>query len=195
MCGGLRESERLVTVDVPWSPMSLLRHELKPHRKNYIDQPHAGGFSYFSALTESREISQFVLKGRIEMGPMVAADVSLKPSLIRRNLSSAPQADGILADGMNSGAVGRKGLCNIPVPHQRTFTKPRKQSIFLPLSPPHEGQYMETRDLFSAGFMSACFLCGRRLRLGIYIDMYRGDRAFWSCECRYRNILEEELIR
>ncbi|KAH7365798.1 hypothetical protein KP509_18G047000 [Ceratopteris richardii] len=193
MCGGLREFERLVTVDAPRSPMSLLRHELKPHRKNYIDQPHAGGFSYFSPVAESREISHFVLKGRMEMD-MVAADVSLKPSLIRDNLSSAPQADGLLADGMNADAVGRKGLCNIPLPQQRAFKKPRKQSIFLPLSPPHEGHNMETPDLFSEGFMSACFLCGRRLRLGMDIYMYRGDRAFCSCECRHRNILGEELI-
>ncbi|KAH7365796.1 hypothetical protein KP509_18G046800 [Ceratopteris richardii] len=175
MCGGLREFDRLVTVDAPRFPMSLLRHELKPHRKNYIDQPHAGGFSYFCPVAESREISHFVLKGRIEMD-MVAAHVSLKPSLIRDNLSSAPQPDGFLADGMNAGAVGRNGLCNISIPQQHAFKKSSKQCIFLPLSPPHEGQYMETRDMFSGGFRTHA--------------SYVGDASDWA----WTSICTEEIV-
>ncbi|KAF3456248.1 hypothetical protein FNV43_RR00898 [Rhamnella rubrinervis] len=46
-------------------------------------------------------------------------------------------------------------------------------------------------------FLDHCFLCNQKLLPGNDIYMYKGDRAFCSVECRYRQIFmdEEETIR
>ncbi|KAF8394593.1 hypothetical protein HHK36_020807 [Tetracentron sinense] len=46
-------------------------------------------------------------------------------------------------------------------------------------------------------FLDACFLCRQRLLPGKDIYMYKGDRAFCSVECRYRQIYmdEEESVK
>lgn len=43
-----------------------------------------------------------------------------------------------------------------------------------------------------AGFLDHCFLCKQKLLPGRDIYMYKGDRAFCSEECRYRQIFMDE---
>jgi len=43
-----------------------------------------------------------------------------------------------------------------------------------------------------AHFLSACYLCKRQLSHGKDIYMYRGDKAFCSVECRFRQISMDE---
>ncbi|KAM7255891.1 hypothetical protein ACFE04_011632 [Oxalis oulophora] len=49
----------------------------------------------------------------------------------------------------------------------------------------------------SSNFLEKCFLCKQKLLLGKDIYMYKGDRAFCSVDCRYRQILldEEESLK
>ncbi|XP_042047777.1 FCS-Like Zinc finger 15-like [Salvia splendens] len=44
----------------------------------------------------------------------------------------------------------------------------------------------------ASGFLDNCFLCRRKLLPGNDIFMYKGDRAFCSVECRYRQIFMDE---
>ncbi|KAF2299639.1 hypothetical protein P3X46_021731 [Hevea brasiliensis] len=46
--------------------------------------------------------------------------------------------------------------------------------------------------LETAHFLSACFLCKRRLVPGRDIYMYRGDSAFCSLECRQQQMNQDE---
>ncbi|XP_072990764.1 FCS-Like Zinc finger 13-like [Typha latifolia] len=47
------------------------------------------------------------------------------------------------------------------------------------------------QDFPVADFLSCCYLCGKRLH-GKDIYMYRGEKAFCSAECRYRQITSDE---
>ncbi|GER52170.1 hypothetical protein STAS_29591 [Striga asiatica] len=48
-------------------------------------------------------------------------------------------------------------------------------------------------DFSSAyGFLESCFLCRKKLLPGKDIYMYKGDTAFCSVECRYRQIFMDE---
>ncbi|XP_051129771.1 FCS-Like Zinc finger 15-like [Andrographis paniculata] len=42
------------------------------------------------------------------------------------------------------------------------------------------------------GFLDRCFLCNRKLLSGEDIYMYKGDKAFCSVECRYKQISMDE---
>ncbi|KAL1548469.1 FCS-Like Zinc finger 15 isoform X1 [Salvia divinorum] len=44
----------------------------------------------------------------------------------------------------------------------------------------------------ASGFLENCFLCRHKLLPGKDIFMYKGDRAFCSVECRYRQIFMDE---
>ncbi|MCO5582091.1 hypothetical protein L7F22_035982 [Adiantum nelumboides] len=48
-------------------------------------------------------------------------------------------------------------------------------------------------DALAGDFLSACFFCKCCLLPGKDIFMYRGDRAFCSLECRYQQIVIDEL--
>ncbi|MCO5587028.1 hypothetical protein L7F22_040973 [Adiantum nelumboides] len=48
-------------------------------------------------------------------------------------------------------------------------------------------------DALAGDFLSACFFCQCCLLPGKDIFMYRGDRAFCSLECRYEQIVIDEL--
>ncbi|KAL6522851.1 hypothetical protein OROHE_016698 [Orobanche hederae] len=43
-----------------------------------------------------------------------------------------------------------------------------------------------------SGFLEYCFLCKQKLSPGKDIYMYKGDEAFCSVECRYRQIFMDE---
>ncbi|KAK6138774.1 hypothetical protein DH2020_004471 [Rehmannia glutinosa] len=43
-----------------------------------------------------------------------------------------------------------------------------------------------------SGFLEHCFLCKQKLLPGKDIYMYKGDKAFCSVECRYRQIFMDE---
>ncbi|KAI5650822.1 hypothetical protein M9H77_36827 [Catharanthus roseus] len=45
---------------------------------------------------------------------------------------------------------------------------------------------------FKGGFLDFCFLCKQKLLPGKDIYMYKGDRAFCSEDCRYRQIFMDE---
>lgn len=47
-------------------------------------------------------------------------------------------------------------------------------------------------DTLAVDFLNRCCLCRRRLLLGKDIFMYRGDQAFCSMECRYKQIVVDE---
>ncbi|KAH6769674.1 hypothetical protein C2S52_014477 [Perilla frutescens var. hirtella] len=44
----------------------------------------------------------------------------------------------------------------------------------------------------ACGFLENCFLCKHKLMPGKDIYMYKGDKAFCSVECRYRQIFMDE---
>lgn len=65
-----------------------------------------------------------------------------------------------------------------------------KPGVFFtsPLKNTHE----EATTLFQASdFLNYCYLCRKKLH-GLDIFMYRGDKAFCSAECRYKQILSDE---
>uniref|UniRef100_A0A1D1Z1W8 FLZ-type domain-containing protein n=1 Tax=Anthurium amnicola TaxID=1678845 RepID=A0A1D1Z1W8_9ARAE len=49
----------------------------------------------------------------------------------------------------------------------------------------------ELRFFPTADFLSSCYLCKKKLH-GVDIYMYRGEKAFCSMECRYRQIVVDE---
>ncbi|GAB4843632.1 hypothetical protein Ancab_013597 [Ancistrocladus abbreviatus] len=60
-----------------------------------------------------------------------------------------------------------------------------------PLSPGWIGSQATTLSP-TASFLDACFLCRQKLLPGKDIYMYKGDRAFCSEDCRWRQILMDE---
>ncbi|KAK1366235.1 FCS Zinc finger [Heracleum sosnowskyi] len=62
--------------------------------------------------------------------------------------------------------------------------------VFYAASPP-VGEFA-AKDVFGAGdFLSSCYLCKKQLH-GLDIFMYRGEKAFCSAECRYKQISTDE---
>ncbi|KAJ0987484.1 hypothetical protein J5N97_005840 [Dioscorea zingiberensis] len=54
------------------------------------------------------------------------------------------------------------------------------------------GECLEVSEVSPAlDFLSCCYLCRKRLH-GKDIYMYRGEKAFCSVECRYRQIVNDE---
>ncbi|XAR51097.1 hypothetical protein NMG60_11005633 [Bertholletia excelsa] len=52
-------------------------------------------------------------------------------------------------------------------------------------------RFSDAGDVPTADFLSSCHLCHKKL-LGKDIYMYRGEKAFCSTECRYRQIVMDE---
>ncbi|KAI5084262.1 hypothetical protein GOP47_0000431 [Adiantum capillus-veneris] len=65
-----------------------------------------------------------------------------------------------------------------------------QESIFCAASP---FAHCCSLGLQMGDFLSACFFCKCRLMPGKDIYMYRGDRAFCSTECRYQQIVIDEI--
>ncbi|KAJ7287900.1 hypothetical protein O6H91_Y316500 [Diphasiastrum complanatum] len=57
---------------------------------------------------------------------------------------------------------------------------------------PDQRECAYTANFVAMDFMKACFLCKRKLRQGLDIYMYRGDRAFCSPDCRHHQIVLDE---
>ncbi|KAF5190067.1 Fcs-like zinc finger [Thalictrum thalictroides] len=65
----------------------------------------------------------------------------------------------------------------------------KNSSVFYESPPP---RIMETNRMFPAlDFLSSCYLCRKKLH-GMDIYMYRGEKAFCSPECRFKQIAVDE---
>ncbi|KAL1822425.1 hypothetical protein ACET3Z_009203 [Daucus carota] len=67
--------------------------------------------------------------------------------------------------------------------------------IFTEASPPsisNAGESAAMAVFGTADFLSSCYLCKKKLH-GLDIFMYRGEKAFCSAECRYKQISSDEL--
>ncbi|KAL8481484.1 hypothetical protein ACS0TY_027841 [Phlomoides rotata] len=71
-----------------------------------------------------------------------------------------------------------------------------KSSSPSPTSPRSPSVFSRSENLanFSSvcGFLEICFLCKQKLLPGKDIYMYKGDKAFCSVECRYKQIYMDE---
>ncbi|KAK1392046.1 FCS Zinc finger [Heracleum sosnowskyi] len=67
--------------------------------------------------------------------------------------------------------------------------------LFTEASPPlrtNAGDSAAMAVFGTADFLSSCYLCKKKLH-GLDIFMYRGEKAFCSAECRYKQISTDEL--
>ncbi|KAL8127572.1 FCS-Like Zinc finger 14-like [Apium graveolens] len=64
--------------------------------------------------------------------------------------------------------------------------------VFLPPSRTNAGESAAVAVFGTADFLSSCYLCKKKLH-GLDIFMYRGEKAFCSAECRYKQISTDEL--
>lgn len=67
----------------------------------------------------------------------------------------------------------------------------KQESIFSTASPASSCNE-NVGDFSLSDFLNACFFCKRSLVPGEDIFMYRGDRAFCTAECRYKQIVIDE---
>ncbi|KAG9458058.1 hypothetical protein H6P81_002566 [Aristolochia fimbriata] len=67
--------------------------------------------------------------------------------------------------------------------------KSRNMGVFLASSPPRFTE--DFMGFQTSDFLSYCHLCWKKLH-GKDIYMYRGEKAFCSSECRYRQIVSDE---
>ncbi|XP_057957702.1 FCS-Like Zinc finger 6 [Malania oleifera] len=119
---------------------------------------------------------------------------------------------GVVLEGQKSGTVGRETqtpqvinktsvMSNYNRPFPSSSPSPPSPFSFFPYaSSPSVNQMMPaatTMSLPGNNFLDECFLCKQKLLPGKDIYMYKGDRAFCSVECRYRQIFmdEEESAR
>ncbi|KAH7365799.1 hypothetical protein KP509_18G047100 [Ceratopteris richardii] len=219
MCGGVREYESLRAAAAPRTVISLLQQENEPH--GYSDETYAADFPCYFPDVDSWNTSQIVSKGRLGIEgvptdlPLVGCEVlssparkvmprtpSVNPHLpcnnelnpcVQEKVPAIPASAGHFTDVMKLAAPPRERSCAISIPRKSVVEEPRNKSIFFPAFSPPNDYLTNMEEPSYEDFMRACFYCGRRLGFGTDIYMYRGDRAFCSSECRYENILEEEL--
>ncbi|CAI9779748.1 unnamed protein product [Fraxinus pennsylvanica] len=66
-----------------------------------------------------------------------------------------------------------------------------------PITPPSPCGFSRRKTLSNSDFLDHCFLCKQKLLPDKDIYMYKGDIAFCSVECRWRQIFmdEEETVK
>ncbi|CAI9780378.1 unnamed protein product [Fraxinus pennsylvanica] len=82
---------------------------------------------------------------------------------------------------------GRKGDDRTPFRIQHNNIKTKRASVF-DISP---ASSIEAAEFPASDFLSSCHMCQKKLH-GKDIYMYRGEKAFCSTECRYRQIVMDE---
>ncbi|KAK8941600.1 hypothetical protein KSP40_PGU010825 [Platanthera guangdongensis] len=106
------------------------------------------------------------------------------PSPLERNPQASKGWKKREADGVGLAIVAALNKSG-PISHRPSKIAVAEQKS----SPPKSA----AEDFPVADFLSSCNLCGKTLH-GKDIYMYRGEKAFCSMECRYKQIVSDECL-